>query len=95
MFYYFKDKHELLEGKLEFKEHNYMFNSYEMELYSVAESIPGLLTRLQIRALHLASLFFTSIQNSAWSIEDFSKSKSFFYTEVATYRKIGVMKKNL
>jgi hypothetical protein len=23
-----------LVGKLEFKEHNYMFNSYEMELYS-------------------------------------------------------------
>ncbi len=35
MFYYFKDKHKLLEVKLEFKGHNYMFNSYEMELYSV------------------------------------------------------------
>jgi hypothetical protein len=34
MFYYFKDKHKLLEGKLEFKEYNYKFNSYEMELYS-------------------------------------------------------------
>ena len=33
MFYYFQDKHTLLEVKLEFKEHNYMFNSYEMELY--------------------------------------------------------------
>jgi hypothetical protein len=35
MFYYFKDKHKLLEGKLEFKEYNYKFNSSEMELYSV------------------------------------------------------------
>ncbi len=35
MFYYVKDKHKLLEGKLEFKEYNYKFNSYEMELYSV------------------------------------------------------------
>ena len=35
MFYYFQDKHKLLEGNLEFKEHKYMFNSYEMELYSV------------------------------------------------------------
>jgi hypothetical protein len=35
MFYYFKDKHRLSEVKLEFKGHNYMFNSYEMELYSV------------------------------------------------------------
>ncbi len=34
MFYYFKDKHRLSEVKLEFKGHNYMFNSYEMELYS-------------------------------------------------------------
>ncbi len=34
MFYYFQDKHELLEGNPEFKEPNYMFNSYEMELYS-------------------------------------------------------------
>jgi hypothetical protein len=34
MFYYFQDKHKLLEGNLEFKEHKYMFNSYEMELYS-------------------------------------------------------------
>jgi hypothetical protein len=24
----------MLVGKLEFKEHNYMFNSYEMELFS-------------------------------------------------------------
>jgi hypothetical protein len=39
MFYYFQDKHKLLEGNLEFKEHKYMFNSYEMELYSVA-SVP-------------------------------------------------------
>ncbi len=35
MFYYFQDKHKLLEGNLEFKEHKYMLNSYEMELYSV------------------------------------------------------------
>jgi hypothetical protein len=35
MFYYFQDKHKLLEGNLEFKEHKYLFNSYEMELYSV------------------------------------------------------------
>ena len=35
MFYYFKDKHRLSEVKLEFKGQNYMFNSYEMELYSV------------------------------------------------------------
>jgi hypothetical protein len=34
MFYYFQDKHKFLEGNLEFKEHKYMFNSYEMELYS-------------------------------------------------------------
>ena len=34
MFYYFQDKHKLLEGNPQFKEHNYMFNSYEMELYS-------------------------------------------------------------
>ncbi len=34
MFYYFKDKHKLLEVKLKFKGHNNMFNSYEMELYS-------------------------------------------------------------
>jgi hypothetical protein len=34
MFYYFQDKHKLLEGNLEFKEHKYMFNSYEMELSS-------------------------------------------------------------
>ncbi len=35
MFYYFQDNQKLLEGNLEFKEHKYMFNSYEMELYSV------------------------------------------------------------
>jgi len=35
MFYYFQDKHKLLDGKLEFKDQNYNFNSYEMELYSV------------------------------------------------------------
>jgi len=35
MFYYFQDKHKLLEGNLEFKEHKYMFNSSEKELYSV------------------------------------------------------------
>jgi hypothetical protein len=35
MFYYFKDKHKLLEVKLEFKGHDYVFNSYEMQLYSV------------------------------------------------------------
>jgi len=34
MLYYFKDKHRLSEVKLEFKGQNYMFNSYEMELYS-------------------------------------------------------------
>ena len=34
MFYHFKDKHRLSEVKLEFKGQNYMFNSYEMELYS-------------------------------------------------------------
>jgi hypothetical protein len=39
MFYYFKDKHKLLEVKLEFKGHNYMFNSYEMELYSAPISL--------------------------------------------------------
>ncbi len=39
MFYYFKDKHKLLEVKLEFNGHNYMFNSYEMELYSVCVSV--------------------------------------------------------
>ncbi len=32
IFYYFQDKHKLLEGKLEFKEHNCKFNSYEMEI---------------------------------------------------------------
>ncbi len=37
MFYYFKDKHKLLEVKLEFKEHNYMFKSQKMELYSVQQ----------------------------------------------------------
>ncbi len=35
MFYYFQEKHKLLDGKLEFKEQYYNFNSYEMELYSV------------------------------------------------------------
>ena len=35
MLYYFKDKQKLLEVKLEFKGHDYMFNSYEMQLYSV------------------------------------------------------------
>jgi hypothetical protein len=40
MFYYFKDKHKLLEVKLEFKGHNYKFKSYEMELYSVDRLIP-------------------------------------------------------
>jgi hypothetical protein len=35
MFYYFKDKHKLLQVKLEFIGHDYMFNSYEMQLYSV------------------------------------------------------------
>jgi hypothetical protein len=35
MFYYFKDKHKLFEVKLEFKGHDYMFNSYEIQLYSV------------------------------------------------------------
>ncbi len=34
MFYYFQDKLKLLEGKLEVKEHKYMFSSYKMELYS-------------------------------------------------------------
>ena len=40
MLYYFKDKHRLSEVKLEFKGQNYMFNSYEMELYS-GELIEG------------------------------------------------------
>jgi len=35
MLYYFKDKDRLSEVKLEFKGQNYMFDSYEMELYSV------------------------------------------------------------
>jgi hypothetical protein len=39
MFYYFQDKHKLLEGNLEFKEHKYIFNSYEKELYSVVEDV--------------------------------------------------------
>ncbi len=39
MFYYFKDKHRLSEVKLELKGHNYMFNSYEMELYSVVSDL--------------------------------------------------------
>jgi len=39
MFYYFKDKHRLSEVKLEFKGQNYMFNSYEMELYSECRSV--------------------------------------------------------
>jgi hypothetical protein len=39
MFYYFQDKHKLLEENLEFKEHIYMFNSYEMELYSVGAGL--------------------------------------------------------
>ena len=39
MFYYFKDKHRLSEVKLEFKGQNYMFNSYEMELYSEGSTI--------------------------------------------------------
>jgi hypothetical protein len=39
MFYYFKDKHKLLEVKLEFKGHNYIFNSYEMELYSAMQQV--------------------------------------------------------
>jgi hypothetical protein len=37
MFYYFKVKHKLLEVKLEFKRHDYVFHSYEMyemQLYS-------------------------------------------------------------
>ncbi len=37
MFYYFQDKHKLLEGKLQFKGHNYKFKSYEMELCSVVD----------------------------------------------------------
>jgi hypothetical protein len=41
MFYYFQDKHKLLEGKLEFKEYNYKFDSYEMELNSVGLSFPA------------------------------------------------------
>jgi hypothetical protein len=45
MFYYFKDKHRLSEAKLEFKGQNYMFNSYEMELYSVGVFTPSLCTR--------------------------------------------------
>ncbi len=40
MFYYFKNKHKLLEGKLEFKEYNYKFTSYEMELYSAHSTKP-------------------------------------------------------
>jgi hypothetical protein len=43
MFYYFQDKHKLLEGNLEFKEHKYMFNSYEMELYSAPSLCQALL----------------------------------------------------
>ncbi len=39
MLYYFKDKHRLSEVKLEFKGQNYMFNSYEMELYSAADPL--------------------------------------------------------
>jgi hypothetical protein len=39
MFYYFKDKHRLSEVKLEFKGQNYMFNSYEMELYSAGKQL--------------------------------------------------------
>ena len=34
MFYYFKDKHKLLEVKLEFKGHDYVFNCYKMQFYS-------------------------------------------------------------
>jgi hypothetical protein len=39
MFYYFKKNHKLLEGKLEFKKHDYMFNSYEILLYSVPAKV--------------------------------------------------------
>jgi hypothetical protein len=46
MFYYFKDKHKLLEVKLEFKGHNYMFNSYEMDLYSEVKDRQGESIRL-------------------------------------------------
>jgi hypothetical protein len=46
MFYYFKDKHRLSEVKLEFKGQNYMFNSFEMELYSehAIKSVPSMLS---------------------------------------------------
>jgi cytochrome c oxidase assembly protein Cox11 len=40
MFYNFQDKHKLLEGNLEFKEHKYMFDSYEMVLYNAVVT-PG------------------------------------------------------
>ncbi len=46
MFYYFKDKHKLLEVKLEYEGHNYIFNSYEMELYSAASSYMGKYLRI-------------------------------------------------
>jgi hypothetical protein len=50
MFYYFKDKHRLLVVKLEFKGHNYMFDSYEMELYSVDFFPFGKLSKLKSAA---------------------------------------------
>ena len=58
MFYYFKDKHRLSEVKLESKGHNYMFNSYEMELYSVYSSVPVDVQRsLQCYSYIFAAIF--------------------------------------
>ena len=54
MFYYFKDKHRLSEVKLEFKGQNCMFNSYEMELYSVPPAYTALYNVSTLWDLHTA-----------------------------------------
>jgi hypothetical protein len=62
MVYYFKDKHRLSEVKLEFKGQNCMFNSYEMELYSVGtqrvqmKGVPPWLVRWLVVPVH--EIFF-------------------------------------
>jgi hypothetical protein len=59
MFYYFNDKHKLLEVKLEFKGHDYVFNSYEMQLYSVVRGqkrIPFIAWIVKTGALLIAQI---------------------------------------
>ena len=62
MFYCFKKKQKLFEGKLEFKEHNYMFYSYEILYF------------FTVYDLHIYKRIFP-LSNESWTPEKKDRSQ--------------------